>query len=457
MSNSDYESYSYDSGTDTISTENSAITADSAPKSTILGRMRSFSTDKASKMAEIPSKMRFFGDETAENAQNGLENALIGVSETATKRIVKSAANALKNGLKNDFQPKLVHRLIDNAIDELTPRLEREIFEAKILPNVRKIDAERAKINRERGNYPNFCPNFPNFFRCVILYTLEPFDRNIWQKIRDPIWWLLTLILAFPRYGVSQIGFLVLFALTDLRDEYQLLQYILGLKAFAFIGQGFVPLCVGAARLFYCVYTAYDVNSAEIGEFSGKYPEKCVENGPQIEPFEMAFYALQIFLTLFCWILIPFSRKKEIGFRFPRPEEIDPRPKRVCGLNAYPKRGGRIHYFLIYDLIILLGIGGLCLAVYIRNWDDIGEKETDFVVYGTFYWAKILYGILALPWILFKLPLFNMFLTNAKATGYDKTGNTKIVVAPRIETEKELENDLEREKTGKMERFRSLF
>jgi hypothetical protein len=25
------------------------------------------------------------------------------------------------------------------------------------------------------------------------------------------------------------------------------------------------------------------VNSAEIGEFSGKYPEKCVENGPQIE------------------------------------------------------------------------------------------------------------------------------------------------------------------------------
>jgi hypothetical protein len=46
---------------------------------------------------------------------------------------------------------------------------------------------------------------------------------------------------------------------------------------------------------------------------------------------------------------------------------------------------------------------------------------------------------------------------NKKKQGYDKTGNTKIVVAPRIETEKELENDLEREKTGKMERFRSLF
>merc|ERR1711862_20629 len=48
-------------------------------------------------------------------------------------------------------------------------------------------------------------------------------------------------------------------------------------------------------------------------------------------------------------------------------------------------------------------------------------------VQAALYWIRTLYGLVAWPFVIFRLPLMGGFLTRASATGYDRRGRTKLL------------------------------
>ena len=71
-------------------------------------------------------------------------------------------------------------------------------------------------------------------FRAKVLYTLFPFDKSVWGKMKRPLFWVLTLIAATPVYGVAQIWGMLLLFMKDRKDEYQLVNFIVTFKASMF-------------------------------------------------------------------------------------------------------------------------------------------------------------------------------------------------------------------------------
>ena len=79
----------------------------------------------------------------------------------------------------------------------------------------------------------------------MILHALFPHDKSIWAKIRNPLWWLFTLVGVTPVYGVAQCWFLFLFLLKDKSDEFQLVSFIVTFKSSMFVAVGVLPTIKG--------------------------------------------------------------------------------------------------------------------------------------------------------------------------------------------------------------------
>lgn len=89
-------------------------------------------------------------------------------------------------------------------------------------------------------------------------------------------------------------------------------------------------------------------------------------------------------------------------------------------------KGGRLKYFMIYDLICFI----ISVVTYILFYhfyfithNDLGLIELFYKSGSLVYFAKVLYGILSLPFIIFIVPFFVRMFTNAIPTGYDEYGN----------------------------------
>jgi hypothetical protein len=74
--------------------------------------------------------------------------------------------------------------------------------------------------------------------RAFVLYTLFPHDQSIWAMVKNPWWWLLTLIGIFPLWGVRVLWWLLVFLLKDKSDDYQLCSFVITFKATLFLASG---------------------------------------------------------------------------------------------------------------------------------------------------------------------------------------------------------------------------
>ena len=303
--------------------------------------------------------------------------------------------------------PKAVMRAVDGLVDEMLPEVEAEI-KAKVYDKVlRKVETPR----KDRELSALSCL-FPCWLRARVLYTLYPFDQSVWEKLRNPVWWILTLVTAFPRYGVHQAAYLLLFLIRDKRDEFQLVSFITAFKGMQFIAQGIIPIIVGSIQLYFCTYS--EENS-------------CEDNGPEAEYFEVGFFLLQIILVWLAFALLPFSEKKGAN-RYhvtEQEEETEKRPVCFCGPMGHPRRGGRLASWILYDTLIFFLCAGF--MVYVVFWGPFKARGSDYeedewMLKGTLYWLKAAYGLLSAPFFIFKLPLFSSLLTHAAPTAYNKQG-----------------------------------
>ena len=95
----------------------------------------------------------------------------------------------------------------------------------------------------------------------------------------------------------------------------------------------------------------------------------------------------------------------------------------------------------LYSYYLMCVMLVLALAWIAR--DLVGQ--TDWKLRATLYWLKVLFGLLALPFVAFKIPFINTLLMQVRATGYTPLGQVVLHVrakqAPQ-ESEVSAEKDL---------------
>lgn len=325
------------------------------------------------------------------------------------KALVKVEAVA-KEKLKDDDMPKVVKRAVDGAVENIMPDIREEVMET-VQTSFRKLKAA------DEGEPFGCCPNPFRKFRAVVLYELFPYDRTIWQQLRSPLYWLLMIPPAFPRYGVSQMWFILMLIMRDKSDEFQLINYILGFKGFQFFSVGVFPAIFGSFQLYFCAVK--DSPDCHLGK------------NPSLDYWELAFFCLQVILMWGAFICLPFSKKKGGPvFAHPLPSEMDPPPSKFCGMEVYKRRGGRLGRWVFYDTFtFFLAAGLIAWAAFasagaIIAKDPVVRKSHEWELKTTFFFCKVIYGLLSFPWLLFQLPLAKQLFTHAKPTAYNKNGKT---------------------------------
>mmetsp|Transcript_132912 Transcript_132912/g.384268 ORF Transcript_132912/g.384268 Transcript_132912/m.384268 type:complete len:440 (+) Transcript_132912:42-1361(+) len=320
-----------------------------------------------------------------------------------------------KNSLEDEQMPRAVSRAKDRFVDAAWPDFRSEILlEAAIL-----LDRADESPDVERRGV--------DCFRAFFRYHLLPFDKSFWGKVRDPWWWLFSLIPLVPVYGVCPAWFFFVFLVLDKSDEFQLVSFILGFKGTAFISQGLIRALIGFTTFLGCVTSRASVSRHD-----------CDSSGPgtnsNLWPMTIGFL-LQLMLVWGAFFLLPCSKKKGQTALKGSINVEEEGHARV--------RGGYIIYFLWYDLLmfcICAGIVGWCIST--RPRFDLDDWPTHHTVFA----AQVLYGVLSAPFFVFTLPLLQRVLTHAVPTAYDRKGacrkNTGPPPPPRpVQAKREVVSD----------------
>ena len=86
-----------------------------------------------------------------------------------------------------------------------------------------------------------------------MLYAIDPADMSIWATLRCPQMLSIYLLLLFPYYGVSLWMMLLLLVCIDWRCDYQLINYIVLIRALSFITVGLSWTCQAVTHT--CTHT----------------------------------------------------------------------------------------------------------------------------------------------------------------------------------------------------------
>ena len=87
--------------------------------------------------------------------------------------------------------------------------------------------------------------------RSFVLYTMHPYDRTIWSQVRNYHWIALTSLGLIPFVG--QLFWLLVFLIKNKRDEYQVIDFIVGFQVARFLTQGLFFFGRGSFLYYRCV------------------------------------------------------------------------------------------------------------------------------------------------------------------------------------------------------------
>ena len=337
---------------------------------------------------------------------------------------VDRTAERLKVHLTDDSMPRFVVRAIHGVVDDVVPDVKAEIVDQVLRRDVLPVDVGE----------PSAAWNVLGKLRNWILYVLYPYDRTIWDQLRDPAWYVLMLILAFPRFGVHVVAWCIILVVMDKRDEYRLIDFILTFKGFQFFSMGFLQLFMGAARFYACIHGTAD----------------CIDVTAVLEPWEMAAFVFQMVLVWVAFLLLPCSEKRG-GRQYRKPlahEEAEEEERSCCCCCVrYGQRGGSLPSWMLYEFFLVLLVAGACVLAVLYTDDvdgpislvdpDTGlEASNDWwYLRSNLYWIRCLYGLLSLPFLVFRLPLMMSVLTKAKETGYTRNGKCVRILLKRERVE----------------------
>jgi len=302
---------------------------------------------------------------------------------------------------------------------------------------------EKEKI--DHGSPP--CFGGPAWMRAFILYHFLPYDKAIWGQLRDPGWWLLTIITMLPIFAVRTIFFTVLLvclACPHRPDEFQLVKYVMRFKGSQFITGGFIAGLRGAFEYLNCVtfsntenaeIMGADLNKLDDDDWKNNY-HSCDETGPGTMMgtgvpelvFELVGGIICVWVALF---LTQYSVQHKPAFVAERKaaaaageaavddEDTGARGCCGCGPRRTSDRRTTLIYLLYGDMLAFF----IAVAfLYIGSSSSGGLKPSAWQFQTNLYWANVIYSMLAFPFFPFQLPLLNKALTHAEHTGFNVNG-----------------------------------
>jgi len=107
-----------------------------------------------------------------------------------------------------------VQDLIDDIVDEIYPEIQEEI-----LYQLRMKFGDPYIYEPPEKDTPCCFKPFV-WLRGFYLYTTDPVDKNIWQKMKSFWWWFFILCSIFPYYGVQPFFYLIHFLMIHKDDEF---------------------------------------------------------------------------------------------------------------------------------------------------------------------------------------------------------------------------------------------
>jgi len=345
-------------------------------------------------------------------------------------------AEKLKDKIKDPYMPDFVKDLCDEMVDSVWPDVKTEVKDAVLSG----LSAPPPIPHGEDGS----CCFWPIAW---LRYSLDPYDRGFWRRIRHPLYWLFSIARSFPRYGVVQITYFLYFLLIDKGDEYQLIEYITLFKAFQFLTLGILSACIGSVQYYLCTMSV---------------PMNCQEHAPQESFWTVILFVIQIINVFVAFLCLNCSQKKG-GFYYQYEQEammtiradtgsVGGRKAAIARITQSSSKNSdkllqglryrseedmkdqsksRLMKFLIYDFIIFV----LCVIIAIflaffnvldknsqPNNNSSGVNDGNWKFAMGLYWTKCFYGFMSFPFVVLKMPGINSLITHAKPTGYNPYG-----------------------------------
>jgi len=296
-----------------------------------------------------------------------------------------------KDMLEDPDMPRGVSRVKNRLVDSVWPDIREEImWEVAVL-----IDGQvpsNDKLERNHG---------PDCVRAFFRYHLFPYNKGFWGKLRDPCFVLLTLVSLVPIFGVSPGYFFFIFLIIDKSDEFQLVQFILVFKGIQFLSVGLIRTITGYVMYLMCATApAHDTEHS------------CENAGPGTQGDILATsagFVLQIILVWAAFLMLQCSAKKG------RSQLGGAVLHESTGHGSVA--GGYIRYLIVYDFLVFT----VCIGIFAWAFTTV-ESYADWPLEHTVFALQALYGLSALPFFFFTLPLLQRVLTHALPTAYDEHG-----------------------------------
>ena len=195
------------------------------------------------------------------------------IAHRASHKILNKAGKSMAKAAGADpDMPSVIRSTIESTVDNVVKDIKIQMDENLELMIRGTDDEHKEKI---LADPPDCCrPNPYHWFKAWILYTMFPHDKSIWAQLRNPWYYIFTIISLSP-YGVSQMWWLLMFILRDKHDEYQLVNFIVSIKVAGFFSVGVIPTFMGVFKYIECA------NSSS---------NPCSTNGPGMqESFQFYF------------------------------------------------------------------------------------------------------------------------------------------------------------------------
>ena len=132
---------------------------------------------------------------------------------------------------------------------------------------------------------------FGHRVRSFVLYTMHPYDRTIWSQVKNYKWIACTSLGLIPIVG--QLFWLFVFLIKNKRDEYQVIDFIVGFQVARFLAQGLFFFLYGCGLYYKCV------------NFHGD----CSIDGPSLSIWGACYFLMQIILVWSAFLMLPFTSR----------------------------------------------------------------------------------------------------------------------------------------------------
>ena len=87
----------------------------------------------------------------------------------------------------------------------------------------------------------------------TLLHATQPYDLNLYGRLRNPLYALIYGISLFPLYGVDSIFVISLWLCTNKFDEDQLTSFVIRSKSLGFVTTGLLSGVYAFTKLYLCI------------------------------------------------------------------------------------------------------------------------------------------------------------------------------------------------------------